>query len=91
MECTFIFVGGVELSYEMEIVIGREAIKVEVLESHVKCYELLIVNASVIISPRLKPRTHGQANPNFSQKNNHISPEEIHTLSWVPLLSYACR
>ena len=51
MEYTFIF-GDVELSYEMEIVIAREAIKVEVLESHVKCYELLlIVSASLIISP----------------------------------------
>ena len=82
MEHTFIFVRDVELSYEMEIVIAREAIKVEVLESHVKCYELLlIVSASLIISPRLKPRTHGQADPNFSQKNNHISPKEIHTVS----------
>ena len=30
MGCTFIFVGDVELSYEIEIVIVRKAIKVEV-------------------------------------------------------------
>ena len=36
LEHTFIFVGDVELSYEMGIVIVREAIKLICLESHMK-------------------------------------------------------
>ena len=42
MEHTFIFIGDVELSYEMGIVIVREAINLICLESHMKCYELFV-------------------------------------------------
>ena len=43
MAHTFIFIGDVELSYEMGIVIVREAIKLICLESHMRCYDLLVV------------------------------------------------
>ena len=90
VEHTFIFVGDVEFSYEMEIVIAREAIKVEVLESHVKCYELLlIVNASLIISPRLKPRTHGQADPKlFLEKQPHFTRGNTYSILSTPSILY---